>query len=89
MRNKSYKIRELVVGSVNSTFLQNSELGKKHKKTQNLAFTFLNHQKMQNNSSFFGFSICAVNLKKWFLCFLNSEFRVLQKSRIAGTYHWF
>ena len=52
-----------MVGSGNSTFLQNSEI-RKHKKPKIQLFTFLNHQKTQNYSSFFGFTSCAVNLKK-------------------------
>ena len=52
-----------VVGSGNSTVLQNSEF-RKHKKPKIQLFTFLNHQKKENNLKFFKFFRCVVNLKK-------------------------
>ena len=61
-----YNARQLISGrfrQLYSTFLKNSEF-RKHKKPTIHFFTFLNHQKTQNNSSFFRFSSCAVNLKK-------------------------
>ena len=50
---------------VGSTFLQNSEL-RKHKKPKLIQlFTFLNHKKTQNNSSFFRiFQLCSKSQKK-------------------------
>ena len=73
-------LNQYVVGSGNSIFLQNS-LFRKHKKPKIQLFTSLNHQKTQTNSRFFGFSSCAVNLKKRSTFFQNCKgiFKFVQK----------
>ena len=80
-----------VVGSGNSTFLQNSEF-RKHKKPKIQFFTFLNHQKTQNNSSFFWFSSCAINLEKSSTFFQKCKgiFKfVLFKDKLERTFYLF
>ena len=81
---------ESVVGSGNSTFLQNYSEFRKHKKPRIQFFTFLNHQNTEKNSSFFGFSSCAVNLKKssTFLQKCNGIFKFVQLKQ-SRRFSWF